>query len=274
VTDELLTAEGRAELTPEQRQGLLYYLNQLRDNLASNYGGSREEANAKLQEREGRTFEGQVDEEMKQALQRSVLNKYVRPRVNPSWRDVVRQYEKETEANTRQSVAVVRMIQVDARDTAAIDSISAALAAGKPFAQAGDVPANQWPAQEAGRGVFEWPFTGEYASAALSSNPAINKVAQTLTPGGVTGPFDYKTTRDEDVKIWMRLEEIRAPQVASLEEVQLRVYNDLVMRKFREVREKYMMGLMEKASYTPMDEMGTRLMTIAAERYPRPGAQR
>ncbi len=261
LRDELFLAEARAELSPEQRQGLFYFLNQVRDNLASFYGGSREEADARLQEKELQTFEGKVEQEKNQALIRTVFQKYIAPRVNPSWRDVTRQYDRDRRNYNPPPVAVIRLVYVDAANAKGLQEVTDALAAGKPFAEVAELPANVFPKGD--EGVVSATFDGDLATAKLFLDPDLNANAQKLTPGGVVGPFDYNKRQ----KVWMHLEQVKQPAGVPLEEVQLKIYQSLYEAKLNEEAVRFLKRLEERASFTAVPEMAERLLLIASERY-------
>ncbi|MGD9688471.1 MAG: hypothetical protein AB7V47_01895 [Phycisphaerales bacterium] len=273
LIDELLTAEARAQLTPEQRQGLFYFVNQVRDNLASRYGGSREVAEQTLREREGRGFEAQVQEEKKLTLQRMVLSRNVDPRVNVSWRDVLRAYEKEYLEKLGDSVALVRMIIIEASNAEAVQGVVDGLASGKPFVEVANVGANILPKGE--EGVFKWSFKGDFATAKLVEDAVLNEKVHTLDPERapqVVGPFDYRFGGRRDTKVWMCLEGVQRPKPAPLEDVQLKLYYDLAARRRVDEQTRFFQGLIERASFSPLVEMLERLVPIAVERYGVPPA--
>ncbi|MFM9902044.1 MAG: peptidylprolyl isomerase [Polaromonas sp.] len=265
LRDELFLAEARAELSPEQRAGLFYFLNSVRDTLASNYGGSREEADTKIQEKEGQTFEGKVEAEKNQALIKSIIGKYIVPRVNVAWRDVTRQYERDYKTFNPPPVAMIRLIYVDAGDAPGVQAVTDALAAGTPFIEASNLPANVYP--KGAEGVVPATLDGDISKAKLFLDPALNANANKLTPGGIVGPFDYRTPDRRMQKVWMHLEEVRQAPGVSLEDVQLKIYAALRDARFNEEVERFLRRLQERASFTAVPEMTERLLLIAQERY-------
>jgi hypothetical protein len=264
VRDELFLAEARAALSPEQRQGLFFFVQQLREQLVSGYGGSQEQANEALQEQEGRTLEEKVQDERDKALVRALVTRYVTPLVNVSWRDVKREYDRDNPTYNPPPTAKIRIIMVAAADQASVDKVAGELAAGNPFADVAKQDANRFARGEGG--LIGRRVEGEYATAKIFEDTTLNTQAQKLTPGATTGPFDL-TTGGTKVKAWMHLEGFDQPPGQSLEQVQLAIYQKLRAQKFDEETKRFFQRLMDRGSRTPEKDMAERLLAIASERY-------
>lgn len=260
IRDELFLAEARAELTPEQRAGLFAFLDQVRDTLASTYGGSREEAQERLLAKEGESFEGKVESEKNRALIASIVRRYIIPRVNVSWRDVTRQYERDYGVYNPQAVASIRMIAVDQKDGAGVDAMRAALSSGTAFAEAAELPANVFP--RGAEGVVGVKFDGEMSGARLFESETLNAQAQRLSLGSTVGPFDHQGR-----VMWMHLESVTREPGLPLEEVQLKIAEALRAARFQDEADRFLKRLQERASFTSVGEMTERLLVIAVERY-------
>lgn len=260
VRDELFLAEARSELSPEQRAGLFAFLNQVRDTLASAYGGSREEAEERLQSKEGESFEGKVESEKNRALVASVVRKYILPRVNVSWRDVTRQYDRDFATFNPAAVASIRMIAVRETNEEGAKAIGDALTGGKSFAEVADLPANVFP--RGAEGLVAAKFDGDIAQARLFESDTLNDQARKLTLGRTVGPFDHQRN-----KVWLHLEEVTRPPGLPLEEVQLKVAEALRVGRFNDEANRFYARLKERASFTDLNAMVVRLLTIATERY-------
>ena len=95
IEEDLLLAEARAALTPEQKQGLVFFINRLRENVASGFQGSEILAEEELR-KEGLTLDTKIARDQQDALVRNLITEKIGPRVNISFRDVQRSYERNT----------------------------------------------------------------------------------------------------------------------------------------------------------------------------------
>lgn len=263
IRDELFLAEARATLTPEQRQGLLFFMNNIRENLAAATGaGSIENTDEILRAKEGIGLEDKVKQERDRALVQNLARRYVNPLVNVSWRDVRRAYERNYDEFNPPPIARLRIIMVGANDQAAQAKVSEMLAAGKPFAEVAGLEANRFARAEGG--LIERRVPGEYAKAKIFEDEGLNKAAQGLTAGGTTGPFDLPAQR---VKAWMHLEGFDQPPGRSLEEAQLAIFQKLRAQRFDDETRRFFERLLERGSRTNERDMAERLLAIASERY-------
>ncbi|MGQ0627156.1 MAG: peptidylprolyl isomerase [Phycisphaerales bacterium] len=262
VQDDLLLAEARAALSPEERQGLIFFVNRLRENITSSYQGSEILADEELR-KEGLSLEGKVTREQQDILVRTLFQRYVGPRVNPSFRDVQRAYDRNFIKYNPVPVAKLRMIWVpaDGKHDAEVAQVNDLLAQGKPFAEVASMPLNQFGSKDGGL-TPEKQLSKPYAEMRLFEDAALNDAAHKLSPGTYTGPFDYPR-----VKAWMYLESITQAPGRPLEDVQLEIMSELRSEKFNSEANRFFMRLRERASVTNEVEMITTLVTIAEERY-------
>ncbi len=266
IQDELLLAEARAALSPEERQGLLFFVNRLRENIASGFGGSEIVADEELK-KEGLSLEGKLAKEQQDALVQNMVNRYVRPRVNPAFKDVQRVYERNYLQYNPAPVAAFRMICVsaDAKREADVGVVTAALASGTPFADVAMSEVNAFSRSDGGK-ILDKLLIKPYAEMRLFDDPALTDAAKRLSPGATTGPFDYRLS-GVSVKAWMHLESITQKPGRSLEEVQLEILADLQKERFESEIVRFFKRLRDRASVTNELEMKTTLVLIASDRY-------
>ena len=263
IRDELFLAEARASLTPEQRQGLLFFVNSIRETVTASTGaGSAENADEILRAREGISLEDKVKLERDRALVQNLARRYVTPLVNVSWRDVRRAYERNIDQFQPTPVAKIRIIMVGVNDQGSQKAVADALAAGRPFAEVAAADYNRFARSEGG--LIERRVQGEYAAAKIFEDENLNTAARKLTPGTTTGPFDLPAQR---VKAWMHLEGFEQPPGQSLEEAQVLIFQKLRAQRFDEETRRFFERLLERGSRTNERDMAERLLAIASERY-------
>lgn len=270
INDELLLAEARGQLTAEERVGLISFVTRLRENLAAERAqGSQELADQSLLESEGKTLDEVARGERDKALVRVLINKYVNPRVNVSWRDVERAYRRNSAQFNPPATATIRIIRL-AKTSPAVEVVKADLAAGKPFEEAASRRENIFNAS--GGGVLATPVPGELKDAQLVGDPVLNAAAVKLAPGETAGPVE-----SGDFVSWVKLESLERPAGRSLADAQLELSSTLRSERFNLEFRRYMARLRERGSKSDEIEMTTILAKIAADRYlpenPRRGAR-
>ncbi len=265
VRDELFLAEARAGLSPEQRQGLFAFVEQLRRNLASQNSGSAELAEERTREHEGVSVDKKIADERDQALIRTLVSQKVNPRVNISWRDIQRRYERDAKLYNPSPIANIRMIWVTRSQADNSSKVAELLAASKPFVEIASGELNEFSANEGG--LIERVFEAPYGSGRLWEDNTLNDNARTLTVGATVGPFSYQT-----FQVWMHLDSITQRPGKSLEEAQLEISNRLRNEKFNEETNRLFTRILERGSRTNERDMTERLLLIASERYLLPQA--
>jgi hypothetical protein len=269
IQDALILAEARSQLTPEERRGLLAFVQRLRENISSGFGGSEVNADEELLRAESKTLDEKVSETREQAIIQNFAQKQLNPRVNVSQRDVAKFYERNYREFNPRPAAVFRLIRVAAQDKAGLDAISEALAAGRPFAEVARMEANGFFPSDGGL-VAPRPFDPPYSAAKLWDDPTLNAAAQSLAgPGAFTGPIDFNNT-----KTWVFLDAVKQEPGRTLEEVQLDILRLLRDKRFREEYDRFFTKVLERGSFTEANVMQENLLLIAGERYLVAEAQR
>ncbi len=265
IRDELFLAEARAKLSPEQRRGLLAFVDQLRRNFASQSLGSQELAEERARTEEGVSLDKKITDERDKALIRTLVSSEVNPRVNVSWKDIQRQYERDQKLYNPSPAANIRMIWVGDRKADALKSVADQLAASTPFATIAGTDTNEFSPAEGGliERVFEPPF----GSGRLWEDPTLNDHARTLTVGSTVGPFAY-----QGFQVWMHLDSITQKPGRTLEEAQLEISNKLRNQRFNEETNRLFNRILDRGSRTSERDMTERLLLIASERYLLPQA--
>lgn len=263
LTDELLEAEARASLKPEQQQGLRYLVQEAGEQQRREAAGSRAEALRRLRERENKTERQFLREFESRVLIWYQLEERIRRRVRVSWRDMQRYYERNADVYNPPPVAKFRLIRVPAGNPEAVSAIGAALARGEPFAEVARRAENVYN-REGGGQVPDRPFTGQFAAGEFFAPGPLNDAARTLTPGTFTPePIDVGSD-----KAWLYLEAIeRRSRPLSDRDVQLEIARRLKESAELAEQRTYLRHLKQRASFTDLEQMVQSLVEIAAARY-------
>ncbi|CAN5836890.1 hypothetical protein BH11PLA1_BH11PLA1_18610 [soil metagenome] len=266
MEQELLLAEARSILSPDERKGLIFFLTTLRQNLVSELGGSQEAANARLSEREEGSLDLKVSNQRDLALLQLIYQRYIIPRVNVSWRDVQLQYERDHDRFHHPAVAKFTMVWVSRTNSLQVERVTSELQKGTPLAElAADRRLNEYMSD--GKPGFEKIVgDGGLEKTSIIAFAPINAAAQKLHPGEIAGPIEFKAGGDPTVA-WIRLDELAPPTDQSLDDVQLMLYRELRQRRLEAEVNRYFLRLKDRGAKTDEDELAARLVTIAAQRY-------
>lgn len=260
VRNELLLAEVESSLTPEQREGLLTFVRNLREQRVSEARGSEALASRRL-EAEGITLDEAVQAERDDELIRSWIRRILQNKVYVPWRDIRFRYERDFERFNPPSRAVLRMIRVSATDAESLEAVQSGLAAGVDMETLAREHSTYIPDEG---GMFDAVLdAGDYSQSTLVGLAPLNEAAQRLSPGEVAGPLEVGSN-----VYWIKLEEI-VDLKRSLYEVQERIRLELFSERARQAQDEYLNELIDRSgiSTNEVERIGRRLIEIAAERY-------
>ncbi|MBI1189643.1 MAG: hypothetical protein GC200_03045 [Tepidisphaera sp.] len=262
VQDELFRAEAVASLTPQQKQGLFSFLQELQENLRRESGGSREAARRRIEE-EGLTPEEYVRRREELALIGQQLQTKVARRVNVTWRDITQAYNGRFYARYHPPQQYLfRLIIIRADDAAAKEQVESALAKGTPFEQVAKLPLNGSRAAKAG--LETRAITGDVKDLKFFPDPTLDAVAHSLSPGQTSAPISLGSQL-----AWLHFDSIEN-NAKTLYDAQLEIYNALYAERLTREQNKYYGLLLSHASVTSLVEMQNKLLQIAEERYLKP----
>lgn len=259
IENELLMAEARESLTPEQKQGFFAFLQDVRANLYSENRGSRAAANKKLFESEGINEEQWLRTREQEALIRHQLNEQINSKTVVSWREIRQEYERNYDKLNPPPKAFFHIIRVSNSKTETVEAVKSSLAGGADFLTLAKSPENEW--KRADAGIEPREVKGEFAKGEFFGPEKLNEAARTLKPGEWAGPLPWGST-----STWIYLERIDRESV-SLFQAQLFIERAIRESKSDHRRKKYVQRMKAQASITDVDEMTQRLLAIAAERY-------
>ncbi len=260
VRDELLIDEFEHSLTPEQRVGLLYLVEQIRGELVREAGGSAEVLSGQLLENEGVTIEEKVEQLTQKEKIYTQLRRVLGDKTFVPWRDIVAQFRRDRDLYLPPPLARLRVIEVAADDPAGLDAVREALASGAEFEAVARTAQNQFRREDGGR--YEAEVTGPtLAESKIFGLAPLNEALAGLGPGGTAGPIEARRS-----VYWLRLVEV-VDRSRSLYEVQLEIENRLKNTRINEEEAKYFAGLFARGSLTDIQQMERNLMEIAIFRY-------
>lgn len=268
VFDELLRAETLASLTPEQRTGLQAFMQNFRDTLLSEHGGSARYADRKIRQEQGITLDDAVRQKELDTLVSLSLQTEIRDRVNVTWRDIKNRYERDYERFNPPATVRLRMIRVLEGEGELSRSITARLENGESFESIARSEVNTYNRETSGEieRVLEKPF-GEMSYIAYAPvNEAIWGMGEDAEPGTWVGPIDVGGSQTYWVEYVRSVRETR-----SLYDAQLTIFREISQERIEEERLTYLETLMKRARVSSYDEVLARLMYLAFHLYG-PGA--
>lgn len=270
INDELLQAEARASLTPEEKQGFRYWVQSLQSDYLSRNYSSRTMAEQRLAEgQEASSLEQWTRKREERELILLQLRSQVLKNVHVPFREVEQYYDRKYDEFNPPPTHNFRVISVSKREQETIDSIKKDLEGGADFAEVAGRPSNLFRAKEGGMYVPP-PAPKPDPKAAAGSPapepkyfevPSLNDAAKGLTAGEWTGPIDTGST-----VAFLKHEETQKPST-SLYDAQASIEQTLRNEKAKEMMDKYIGDLMKRASVDDVINMRLRLLKAALERY-------
>lgn len=260
LRDELLLSEFEGALTPEQRMGVLAFVEDVRRDLVSGNLGSEALATQRLREAEGLGLEEKVQDLTQRRFILEQLRRAIGNRVTVSAADVRLYYEQNLNEFSPPPVAKFVILRVPRKDEAKIAAVEAALAAGTPFEDVAREHSTWRPTQN---NAHEATLKDRvYAEAAIFGPASLNTAARALSVGQVSPRVD-----ERDDAYWIKLVEIEQKPGVSLYDAQEGIERTLRAQRSREEEVRYFEQLFRRGSFSDVREMVRRLLEFAGERY-------
>ncbi len=259
LKDQLLLAEARASLTPQEKQGLRAFLERFEADVVSGAAGSRTLAERQLAEERGITLEEARREREQLVLIQEQFRREIASRVQVPWRDIRLVYERNEEVFNPPPKAVFRQVRVRTADAGAIGQVRAALEAGTPFDEVADLEVNER------RDPVERELTGPFEEESFFGLDALNEAARGLVPGAWAGPIEAGA-----FTYWVYLKDVRS-EATSLYDAQLIIQDELYSRRLREEETKYLYKLIRRSGMDDFANVVRRLTDVAEVWYYAPG---
>jgi parvulin-like peptidyl-prolyl isomerase len=260
LRDELFITEAQSSLNPEQKKGLLHFIDTVRDNLVSTAGaGAAVAADEAYRERnEGQGLDAQVQKHLDQEMVNFQVQSKVVPLVNVSWRDVQLEYNRRYAEFNPPPTAMFLVIYIPDNKPEVLSEFTRRIEAGEDFAELAARPENEFP----DKGAWPRKFEREFAEGKFFAYPEYEDAAHHLKPGQTSPPIRLKNRT-----AWIHLDKIETPDSKSLYDVQLSLFNELHRQRLQQEADRYFARLMNKASFSDLNAMVARLVSIAHDRY-------
>ena len=260
VRDELLLGEARARLTPEQKQGLIYFLQRVDQWASGQQGGSRVEAEEAIAARTGESYDKFLQSQRDQVLIRELIKDNVSPGVRVPWRKVERFYLENEDVINPPPRGVVRIVMVDGANAESVEKAQKAAGDSDAFRIFAASSANVFDREHGGEVVRS--LDKPLSEVQWVANRAWNKAIETLPVGSFTGPIDAA-----DYKVWIRREADVVSPKRTLEDAQLDIVTVLLKTKENTEQAEFFSQLLGKGSFTPISRMTLELLVLAAQRH-------
>lgn len=260
LRDELLLAEFETGLSPEERQGLIAFIEDVRDQVVSGNLGSTELAQQRLLDTEGLGLEAKVEDLSQREFIAFQLKKSIGSRVNVAARDIELYFEQHQKDFAPAPIARFVILRVAKADSEKIAEAERALAAGESFAEIAARLSTWRP--EAGNSTEVDVENRDYATAALFGPKPLNDAAHALKPGEISPRVDVGGDA-----YWIRLTALEQRPGKSLYEVQREIEEKIRGERIREEERRYFDQLFRRGSFSDVKVMTNRLFEFAAERY-------
>jgi hypothetical protein len=259
VESELVLAEAESRLSPEQQEGLFAWIRSLQEETIAERGGSRAEAERSLESEDSMSLEDFLQIERDKALVRRLLSQRIEPRTIVSWRDVVQEYERrKAEFNPPPSIRIGRIRLETATEEESIAKVRTMIGEGKGF---GDIARALNLAEGGFWNRYELPANGIKG---LELSDAIKQRLEGLKVDQVSEPIEARGFIS-----WLAIMEVESQEQRSLydREVQLTLEGELRGRRRLIERERYIETLRSRWVTDDIQEMESRLIDIALQRY-------
>ncbi len=268
VNDELLQAEARANLTPEEKQGFRSWVQSLQSDFLSRNYRSRTIAEQRLSEaQEAASLEDWTKKREQRELILYQLRSQVLKNVHVPFREIELYYDRKYNDFNPTAKRTFRVISIDKKDPQTAEGIRKELEAGGNFEEIAGRPVNMFRAKD--HGLYVPPPPPEPKAGSTEPPPpvkyfeipALNEAALALTPDAWAGPIETGSTL-----AFLKLEETKKAST-SLYDAQSSIEQTLRSSKSETLMKKYIGDLMKRASVDDLDKMARRLLDAAMERY-------
>ncbi|MFN7021586.1 MAG: hypothetical protein ACK4WH_09700 [Phycisphaerales bacterium] len=259
VDEELVLAEARSSLSPEQRQGLFSFLSRIQENMVAQQGGSAVAADEAARATTGRSLTQTTRDKLDEALIREEVRQRIGARLLVTWRQIQLEYEREADKYNPKPIAMLQLVAIPAANAEAVEQVKSRLAAGEQFESVSDIQAN---ALRGEAGLLAQPINGSLAETTLVGIEPLNQAARSLQVGGVAGPVTH-----DGAVWWVKLARIEQPPAVSLYDAQLEIESALLDKRKEIELSRYSNRLRSRGNFSRVEDMVEKLMAIATERY-------
>lgn len=256
VKSELLLSEAKSGMTVEEKRGLFSYLQRVREDMASSAGGSQSAVTRQLLDEEGQTVDEYLDFKQQQVLIDQLLREKVSPHIQVTWRDVLREWEKNKHQFNVAGTVTLGMIRVSSDEEVVI--VDDLFTRGESFSTV---------ATSAGMdngGVWDTFELGEEGLAGIDVADSIKTHIVDLDEGEIAGPIKIASS-----SYWFTIIKIQEQKLASIWEpqIQLRLREYLYSVRSMIEENRFLERILADGSYDEFNAMVDRILHVAVTRY-------
>jgi hypothetical protein len=284
VITDLLLSEALGNMSKEQSYGVFAMLGQMRQNLASSQGGSQVQMRQEIEEQTGISTEEFLVMQRDQILIDALQRQKIWPKVNVTWRDIQREFEK---LSSNQSVPmaemdasrvqeILRNMQIGtplkditaakgsitlgkirlAKDDERIQQVNDALANGLPFKEVALM------VEERNNGVWDSFVLDSDGIAGISIADAFKEKLLSVETGDVVPAFEFGSG-----VFWITVLEIKEPVSLYNRSIQIALRNVLRWMQFNKEKSRFVDSLWGEGSLEEVKTMADRVTNIAIRRF-------
>lgn len=258
IIDKLILGEAERFLKTQQRSAIDARVKAEREEILRFYGqGSIAKAKAEFLKARGMTFDRHLSTFREELSIQWYVQSKVLPKIVVNQRDVERYYQDNKDDYIQPSSRVIRIIRTPKAETAQL--IEKRLAKGETFkALASDASLNIYNA--AGTGLFSGgeSLPGDNIYGVAPVNDALLKLEEGEHSGAILAGKNY---------YFVEVVKFTQGNIITLNEAQLKIEQQLRALQFETHVRSFRMDLLDRGSYTPLSEMGEKLIEIAYARY-------
>ena len=265
IRDEVLYREGRARNPNFNEQGLLFFVDKVREHMVRQSGGSETLADQRLQEQEGVSLDQFLASIERQRVIKDVLDIAAEDYAPVSWLDIQNEYQRRYDQFNPDPRVFFRLIS-PANDEASAE-IERRLGEGETFDSiASDARVNLFAPARGGLFSEEGtPISGPFAEATLINDPPLNSALVALEPGDWVGPVERSSGRTA----YIMLERVNEDTMSLDDEaVQLNIERYLKQLRREQALDSFVMRLRERANLGQdrFDVLVSEIMRVAETR--------
>lgn len=259
VRDELILADFFRSVGPDQEQGVLAFVDNIRSTLVSQNLGSEELANRRLLEDEGIDISEKVEQLSEAGLVRAQLERSVFNKVDVSYAEVVDFYNENPELFDPPALATLRVLQVTT-DPVRNQEIAQAIARGDDFADLAAIH-SAWKPDEDNLQFVELDDDG-FQATQFWGRPELQELTASLTEGDIGGPVELGRS-----SWWIHLEELDLGEPIELFQAQVQIERNLREQKLRAAEDAYIDRLLARANVGDLDRIIRTLLEYSVNKY-------
>ncbi len=256
VKSELLLSEAKSGMTVEENRGLFSYLQRVREDMASSAGGSQSAVTRLLLDEEGQTVDEFLDFKQQQVLIDQLLREKVSSHIQVTWRDVMREWEKNKDEFNAPGKVTLGMIRVSSEEE--VEIVKELFSHGDSFTTI---------ATNAGMkngGVWDTFEFGEEGLSGIEVADSIKAHITSLNENEIAGPIKIASSY-----YWFTIIKVQEAKTASIWEpqIQLRLREYLFSIRNMVEENRFLDRILAEGSYDEFNDMVERILHVAVTRY-------